>query len=92
MEDALIFSWVIRFGGNLLNRPIAGLLGAVAARACIKPQLATDRGLVAYEQTGDLRDAVLGFNMAGNLVSFNLAEVFVIHRVTSTFRSGRVEC
>jgi hypothetical protein len=39
-----------------------------------------------------LRDAVLGFHKAGNLVSFNLAEVFVIHRATSTCRSGSLEC
>ena len=74
------------------NRQLTGLLSAVATRACIAAQLAADRGLVASNQTGDLRDAVLGFHKAGNLVSFNLAEVFVIHRATSTCRSGSLEC
>ena len=74
------------------SRQFAGLLGAVAARASITAQLAADRGLVVSNQTGDLRNAVLGFHKAGNLVSFNLAEVFVIHRATSTCRSGSLEC
>ena len=69
-----------------LNRQFADLLGAVAARACITAQFAADRGLVASDQVGDLRDAVLGFHKAVNLISFNLAEVFVIHRATSTCR------
>jgi hypothetical protein len=41
-----------------------------------------DGGLVASDQAGDLSDAVLGFHKAGNLVSFNLAGVFAIHRAT----------
>ena len=45
-----------------------------------------DRGLVASDQARDLCDAVLGFHKAGNLVSFNLAEVFVIHWATSSCR------
>jgi len=74
------------------NRQFAGLLGAVAARACITTRLAADRELVASDQTGDLHDAVLSFHKAGNVVSFNLAEVFVIHRPTSACRSVSVEC
>jgi hypothetical protein len=35
---------------------------------------------------------VQGFHEAMNLISFNLAEVFVFHRVTSTCRSGSLEC
>jgi hypothetical protein len=40
----------------------------------------------------NLRDVVLGFHKAVNLISFNLAEVFVIHRATSTCRSRSLEC
>jgi hypothetical protein len=40
----------------------------------------------------NLRDVVLGIHKAVNLISFNLAEVFVIHRATSTCRSGSLEC
>ena len=74
------------------NRQFAGLLWTVAPRAGIAAQLATDHGLVTSDQAGDLRDAVLGLHKAGNLVSFNLAEVFVIHRATSTCRSGSLKC
>jgi hypothetical protein len=39
----------------------------------------------------NLRDVVLGFHKAVNLISFKLAEVFVIHRATSTCRSGSLD-
>jgi hypothetical protein len=35
---------------------------------------------------------VLGFHKSVNLISFNLAEVVVIHRATSTCRSESLEC
>ena len=69
-----------------------GLVGSVASTPGIAAQLATDRGLVASRRSGNLRDVVLGFHKAVNLISFNLAEVFVIHRATSTCRSGSLEC
>jgi hypothetical protein len=34
----------------------------------------------------------MGFEEAVNLISFDLAEVFVIHRATSTGRSRSLEC
>jgi len=55
----------------------------VAARAYVAAQLAADRGLVALNQAGDLRDAVLGFHKADNLVSHNLVGATVIHLATS---------
>ncbi len=58
------------------NRQFAGLLWTVAPRAGIAAQLAADRGLVTSDRAGDLRDAVPSFHKAGNLGSFNLAEMF----------------
>jgi len=75
------------FAGNF-----TGLCGSVASTHGITAQLATDRGLVASKQLGNLCDVVLGFHKAVNLISFNLAEVFVIHRATSTCRFGSLEC
>lgn len=40
-------------------------------------------------QSCNLRDAVLCFHKVVNLISFDLAEVFVIRLETSTYRSGR---
>ena len=73
------------------NRQLTGLLWAEARRPCIATQLADDRGLVVSDQTGDLHNAVLGFHKAGTLVSFDLAELFVIHRATWICRSGSLE-
>ena len=60
--------------------------------ADIAAQLAADLGLVASDQAGNLRHAVLGLHKASNLASFYLVEVFVIHRASSTCRSGSLEC
>ncbi len=68
------------------------MFGSVASTPRIAAQIATDRGLVTSEQFGNLRDVVLDFHKAMNLISFNLAEVFVIHRATSTCRSGSLKC
>ena len=65
---------------GMSHRQFTGLLQTVTARACVAARLAADRGLMASNQAGDLRDVVLGFHKSGNLVSFNLTEVFVIHR------------
>jgi hypothetical protein len=63
------------------------------ARAGIAAQLSYDRELKTSDKTGDLHDNLLGdLHKAGNLVSLNLAEVFVIHRATSTCRSRSLEC
>jgi len=53
----------------------------------IAVQLPTDRGLIASKQSGNLRDVVLGCHKEGNLVSFNLAEVFTVRKATTTCRS-----
>ena len=50
-----------------------GLFGSVASTPGITAQLATDRGLVSSKQLRNLRDVVLGFHKALNLISFNLA-------------------
>jgi len=78
----------VRISASLgaFNRQFAGLFSSATSKPGIAILLAADRSLVASDQTGDLRDAVLDFHKAGNLVSFNLAEVFVIHRTTSTCR------
>ena len=85
-----------RAGVTARFRAFAGkftsLFSFIASTPSIAAQLATDRGLVASKQSGNLRDVVLGFHKAVNLISFNLAEVFVIHRATSTCRSGSLEC
>ena len=59
---------------------LASLLGAVTPRATIAAQLPTDSELVASDQAGDLRDAVLGFHKTGNLAPYKIAEVFVGHK------------
>ena len=48
-----------------LQRTLNGLLWAIAGRAFIAAQFAADRGPVACHQSGDLRDAVPGFHVAG---------------------------
>ena len=68
------------------------LFGSVASTPGIATQLATNRGLVSSKQSGNLRDVVPGFHKAVDLISLNLDEVLVIHRGTSTCKSGSLEC
>ena len=75
-----------------LTRQLTGLFRPVATAARIATQLATDRGLAAAEQVCNLCDVVSGFHKAVNLISFNLAEVFVVQLATSTCRSRNLEC
>jgi hypothetical protein len=63
------------------QRQLTGLIGPIAAAA-----------LVAAKLLSNLRDGLIGFHEAVNLISFDLAEVFVIHRATSTGRSRSLEC
>ena len=75
------------------KRQFTGLIRAIPARPCIAAQLAADRGLVASDQAGDLSVTVLGgIYKAANLVFFNLAKVFVIHRANSTCRFRNLQC
>ena len=69
-----------------------GLFGSVASTPSIATQLVPDRGLVTSKQSGNLRDVALGFHKAVNVISFKLAEVFVINRINSTLRSRGLEC
>ena len=61
------------------NHQFTCLLWRIPAKAGTATQLAADLRIVASDKTG-------------NLVSFNLTEAFVIHRATSTCRSGSLEC
>ena len=92
----LFHPWRKRAGVTARFGAFAGkftsLFGFIASTPGIATQLATDRGLVSSKKLRNLRDVVLGFHKAVNLISFNLAEVFVIHRATSTCRSGSLEC
>jgi hypothetical protein len=65
---------------------------AIATAAFVAAKLNADRGLVAPKMLSNLCDALIGFHEAVNLISFDLAEVFVIHRATSTGRSRSLEC
>ena len=75
-----------------MQSKLTGLLGAIATAAFIAAKLTADRGLVAPKLISNLRDGLIGFHEAVNLISFDLAEVFVIHRATSTGRSRSLEC
>jgi hypothetical protein len=74
------------------QRQFAGLLRSIATATLVSAELTTDRGLVQPKLIHNLCDALIGFNEAVNLISFDLAEVFLIHRATSIGRSRSLEC
>ncbi len=52
-----------------------GLFGTIATKSNNTTKFAADRGLVAPKHFRNLSDGLLGINEAGNLISFDLAEV-----------------
>ena len=73
---------------GVFSRQFTGLIRTVAPRV----RNAAYRGVATPDQGVALYYDVLSFHRAGNLLSFNLTEVFVTHRATSTYRSGNFEC
>ena len=71
---------------------LSGLLRTIATLTFIATTLSTDRGFVAPKLSNNLCDALIDFDEAVNLISFDLGKVFVIHRGTSTYRSRNLEC
>jgi hypothetical protein len=61
------------------QRQLTGLFGPIATATFVAAKLTADRGLVASKLLSNLCDALIGFHEAVNLISFDLAEVFVIH-------------
>ena len=62
-----------------LGRSCAGLLWPVTFKAPIARKLPADGRFVSIQQLGDLSLIVSGFHKGVDLISFHLAEMFVIH-------------
>jgi hypothetical protein len=62
-----------------LGRSCAGLLWPVVFKAPIARKLPADGRFVSIKQLGVLSLIVYGFHKGVNLISFNLAKMFVVH-------------
>ena len=62
-----------------LGRQLTGLLGPIAFKPAVARKLPADGGLVSIQQLGNLSLIVSGFHKGVDLISFNLAEMFVVH-------------
>ena len=62
-----------------LGRQLTGLLGPIAFKPAIARKLPADGRFVSIKQLGDLSLIVSGFHKGVDLISFNLAEMFVVH-------------
>jgi hypothetical protein len=61
------------------GRNFSGLLCPVTFKAPIARKLPADGQFVSIQQLGDLSLIVSGFHRSVDLISFNFAEIFVIH-------------
>ena len=84
--------WGIPTVMRSLCRELIGLFEAIAPRTSITNQLPADGGLVWIQQFGYLNLIVSGFHEYVNLISFSLAEVFVIHKQQRHARSRSLKC
>lgn len=62
-----------------LGPQLTGLLGPIAFKPAVARKLPADGGLVSIQQLGNLSLIVSGFHKGVDLISFNLAEMFVGH-------------
>ena len=62
-----------------LSRQLTGLLGPIAFKPAVARELPADSRFVSIQQLGDLSLIVSGFHKGVDLISFHLAEMFVIH-------------
>ena len=79
-----------RFGSFAVT--LVGLLRPVTAITCVARKLPADRLLVSPQQLGNLGGQMSCFHKRINLITFSLAEMFVAHKVTLTWRSGNLRC
>jgi hypothetical protein len=63
-----------------LGCQLTGLLGPIAFKPAIARKLPADDRFVSIKQLGDLSLIVSSFHKGVDLISFNLAEMFVVHR------------
>ena len=62
-----------------LGRQLTGLLGPIAFKPAVARELPADSRFVSIQQLGNLSLIVSGFHKGVDLISFHLAEMFVIH-------------
>ena len=65
---------------------------AITTLAFIVPKIPTDPGYMTSKLIRNLGMALIGFDEAVNLISFDQVEMFVIYRATSTVWSRSLEC
>ena len=75
-----------------LGRNCTGLLWPVAFKAPIARNLPADGRFVSIKQLGDLSLIVSGFHKGVDLISFNLAEMFVVHGQLRLAGQEALEC
>lgn len=62
-----------------LGHQLTGLLGPIAFKPAVARELPADSRFVSIQQLGNLSLIVSGFHKGVDLISFHLAEMFVIH-------------
>jgi len=62
-----------------LGRQLTGLLGSIAFKPAVARKLPADGRFVSIQQLGNLSLIVSGFHKGVDLISFHLAEMFVVH-------------
>ena len=62
-----------------LGRQLTGLLGPIAFKPAVARELPADGRFVSIQQLGNLSLIVSGFHKGVDLISFHLAEMFIVH-------------
>ncbi len=77
--------------GSLLTKNFS-LPGSITSQSRVAQNLPTDCRLVTTQYLGNRLEVLSCFHKCINLITFSLAEMFVAHKVTLTWWSGKPRC
>ena len=76
---------------SLLTKNLS-LSGSITSQTRVTQNLPTDCRLMSTQYLGNRLEVLSCFHKGINLITFSLAEMFIAHKVTLTWRSGSLRC
>ena len=96
LNDKLSGQWINLQGiaarlGSLLTNNLS-LWRSIASQTRVTQNLTTECRLMSTQYLGNRLEALTNFHKCINLIAFSLAEIFIAHKVTLTWRSANLRC
>ena len=76
---------------SLLTKNLS-MSGSITSQTRVTQNLPTDCRLMSTKYLGNRLEVLSCFHKCINLITFSLAEMFIAHKITLTWRSGSLRC